>query len=230
MFGISSPANPAVGQKQAELIFNIAKEARVKQAIMTDSLGVSMHDSDPRLQPGGPLHTFFGIKKQVEHRLIEAQFHCHTFICPAYFMTSFVEPGINNIPEILNEGSWTTVLEPESRLALVDPDDIGKLSAAVLQSPGQFHGRAIGLASELLTAQEVADALGAAMGKPIKAKFFTDAEADALGPGTIAANLHKSMRYMQDHLDMEELKQMIDLTTFTRFLSREDARVRKVKP
>lgn len=227
-FGISSPADPAVGQKQAERIFNFAKEAGVKQAIMTSSLGVSMHGKDSRLQPGSALYKFFGIKKDVEQALVDAQFQYYTFIRPTFFMTSFLKPAISmNMPEIIKESSWTTVLEPETRLALVDPDDIGKLSAAVFQRSEEFHGRAIGLASELLTAKQVVGALGKAMGRPIEAKFFTDAEADALGPGTIGGNLHKSMRYMEDHLDMEELKRLIDISSFEEFLSREDARVYK---
>lgn len=216
-------------RKQAENILRIAKAAGVKQVISSTSLGVSMYGVDDRLQPGTLLYAVLAVKKGVEQAVIDSGFESHTFLRPAYFMTNFTEPLINMFQGILNEGTWTNALTPDTRLGLVDFDDISKIALAAFEDPEKFKMREVGIASEMLTPQETLDVLGEAMGKSLTAKFMTDEEiaAQPFGPG-IMVTLDKSLRVMDEYVNMEELKAIARLNTFKEFLEREKESVKKV--
>ena len=112
----------------------------------------------------------------------------------------------------------------ETLLPLVDHMDIAKIAVAAFQRPEEFHGRAIGIASELLRVESALRQLGEAVGRPnlFKAIFMTDEEIQQQAGSNVLVNSQKAMmRTAADFVDLAELAQITPLTTFKEFLERE---------
>lgn len=228
-----TPEDPDRERRQAVNIVRIARAAGVRQVVATTSLGVSMYETnDPRLQANGPgslLYVLLCAKKGVEQAVTEGEFpDGRTFLRPAYFMANFLEPNINNYADIMgDEGAWTSVMRRDTRVGLIDHNDIAAYAVAVFKEPAAFRDRAVGLVSEFLTPQEMMDQLGAAMGRPLKARFLTDEEISGLDPMSVLTKCDTSMRYMEDYVDIKKLEEVIPLTSFKTFLTREVKDVKK---
>ncbi|KAF3763268.1 hypothetical protein M406DRAFT_49536 [Cryphonectria parasitica EP155] len=219
-------------RRQAAKIVDIAKESGVKQVILSTSLGVSRTFTYIYLQPGTMLHTFLKVKKDVEETMKEGRFDLCTIVRPGYFMANFLEPVIEGYSEILEKGTWSTVLKADTRLGLIDHDDVAKFTVAAFQNPDRFDGRAIGLASEFLTPQETLDCLGQAMGRPgLNAVFLTEEDVAKLPAGSFDNPYikgDKCLEHMEELVDIQELATVIPLTSFKDFLEREKAHVKKL--
>ncbi|RYP40758.1 hypothetical protein DL767_001476 [Monosporascus sp. MG133] len=222
---------PLREQRQADTIVSLAKEAGVTQVVSSSSLGVFMYGDEERLMPGKLLHSLIEAKHGVEQVAVGAGLESWTLLRPALFMTNFVEPYINIYTDILEHRRWITALRPDTRLALIDNKDIARYAVAAFRDPTRFHATVVGLATELLTAQETMDRLSLAMGIPkIEAVFLSEEEIAVQDPKglLVQTRCDKSMRYMPDYLDFEALKQVIPLTTFEEFLIREKENVKKM--
>ncbi|KAF2683179.1 NmrA family protein [Lentithecium fluviatile CBS 122367] len=226
---MSDSMDPDHERRQGESICRIAKAAGVTQVVSSTSLGVSMYGTDARLAPSSLLYALLKVKKEVEEVISAAGFDSVTFLRPAYFMANFLEPIINNYTDIVTEGKWTTSLTADTPLGLIDHEDIARFAVAAFQNPDRLNGREIGLVSEFLTPQQTMDVLGDAMGKKLTAGFLTEGEIAALPWGPIVlVKLEKSMRYMADYVDLEDLKKTAKLTTFKEFLERERKTVKQL--
>lgn len=228
-----TPEDPDRERRQAVNILRIAREAGVTQVVATTSLGVSMYETgDPRFQVDGPgslLYVLVGAKKGVEQAVAEGGFpDGHTFLRPAYFMANFLEPNINNYADITgDEGAWVSVMRHDTRVGLIDHNDIAAYAVAVFKEPARFRDRAVGLVSEFLTPQEMMDQLGTAMGRSLEARFLTDEEISKLDPISVLTKCDTSMRYLEEVVDLKELEAVIPLTSFKAFLTREANHVKK---
>ncbi|RYP35303.1 hypothetical protein DL766_002575 [Monosporascus sp. MC13-8B] len=215
-------------RRHAVKIVRIAKAAGVKQVVTSTSLGVSQIDAaDPLLKPS-LLQELLVVKKAVEQAALDGEFESWTFLRPAYFMTNFLKPNIDNYSDIVSEKIWKSAMTPDTKIGFIDPHDIGQFAIAAFKDPKGFKNRSLGLVSELLTPQEAMDRLGKAMGSPIKATFMTDEEIAAAHPMTVLFRMEKSMRNMSDYVDLEELGKIVPLTSFSEFLDREQGRVKKL--
>lgn len=228
-----TPDDPDRERRQAERIISLARTAGIEQVVVTTSLGVSIYETaDPRLQAGSLLYVLLEAKKGVERVVAAGGFEQgYTVLRPAFFMANFLKPNINNFADIVGEeASWTSVLQPETRLGLIDHHDIAACAVAAFQQPELYRDRAVGLVSEFLTAQEAMDDLCAAMGRPLKALFLTDEEIAELDSMTVLTKLDTSMRYMEDYVQLGELGKVIPLTRFKTFLGREKGKVKTFHP
>ncbi|KAI0118569.1 hypothetical protein F4776DRAFT_666002 [Hypoxylon sp. NC0597] len=158
--------------------------------------------------------SFSSVKKGVEHAVVDAGFESWTVLRRSLFMANFLEPKINNpmYGEVQDRGTMD---------ASLDSEGIAKLAVAAFQDLDKFHGRAIGVASELLAAEEIMKQLGAAVGKPLGAVFMTD---DEIAVQDVNAQVW--VRFMSDYVDVKELGTVIRLTAFEEFLERERATVK----
>jgi len=218
-------------RRQAVSIVNIAKNAGVKQIVSSTSLGVSQYDLEVEknltdmFKPGSALHAITTATKSVEETVVNGGLDSYTLLRPGWFMNNLVEPLINDYSELLTKGTWSTVFSADTRLGLIDCDDIGKFAVAVMQDEKTFNGRAIGLVSEFLTPQETLDHLGEAMGRPgLEAIFVNEGEVE----GMPYVTGHRCMEHLDEFVDMEELAAVIHLTSFKNFLEREKAKVKKL--
>ncbi|OAL70063.1 hypothetical protein A7D00_5592 [Trichophyton violaceum] len=222
-------------RRQAEVIVKVAKAAGVKQVIVSTSLSVFTLDDHQleteareHLTPDSFMARHIASKKGVEDAVRNGCFDYWTILRPSFFMANFLEPKVARCPEPREHGTWTTAMTPEARLALIDHVDIAAFAVEAFREPQKFHGRAFGLASDILTVQKTLDVLGKAAAKPLKAIFMTDEEIrEKQKTSNVFTNSQISMRYMTKYIDMDEITAVIQPTCFEEFLDREDKAVRK---
>ncbi|TGO10358.1 hypothetical protein BTUL_0137g00150 [Botrytis tulipae] len=214
-------------RRQAEKIIKVAKEVGIKQVVASTSLGVSMLGTGIHITPNSFMAKHLAGKKGVEQAVIDANFEHWMFLRPAFFMANFLEPKVHRYPELRDKGTWTTAMTAEGKFALIDHVDIAKVATAAFQDPEKFHGRAIGLASELLTIPEILDRLGDVIQRPLEAVFMTEEEVAKQKDSNVFVNSQIAMRYMSEYVDMEELSRLVPLTTFKQFLAREEDIVKR---
>ncbi|KAI0181159.1 NmrA family protein [Hypoxylon sp. FL1284] len=223
--------------RRAERIASLARAAGVRQVVASTTLGTFMLDGGSAPAPAAAPGPFFGQhlrgQQRVEQAVAGAGFDSWTLLRPGFFMANFREPKIRfGYQETRESGSRTTVMTPESRLGLVDHEDIARFAVAAFRDPEGFHGRRLGLASEELLIQDVLDQLAAAVGdgRSIKAKYMTDgqiAEAQAQGSWRFFAS-EPCLRSMSDYIDMDQLTKIVPkLTTYEEFLEREKSVIRE---
>lgn len=142
-------------------------------------------------------------------------------------MANFLNPKADRYSETRERGSWTVSMTPETQLPLIDHVDIGQIAVAAFQRPHQFAGRAIGLASELLTIQQTLDQLANAAGKPgaFQPIFMSDEEVQAQKASNVLVHSSRTMRSLSNYVDMHYLTATVPLTSFKDFLQREQQSV-----
>lgn len=216
-------------RRQAEGIVKIAKAAGVSQVVASTSLGVfTLDEAQEHIVPDSFMASHLAGKKGVEEAVRNGGFDHWTFLRPSFFMANFLEPKVARYPEPRDKGTWTTAMTPETPLALIDHVDIAAFAVAAFQRPERFHGRAIGLASEMLTVQETLTMLGKAAERSLRAVFLTDEEIrENQKSSNVFTNSQVSMRYMSKYIDIDEIASVIRPTPFKDFLEREKEGVKK---
>lgn len=215
---------------QCQTILRIAKASGVRQVVCSTTLGVSQLDANVRVAPGSFMEQHMLNKKALEQAVQDTGFEHYTFLRPTFFMANFLEPRIQRYAEIRDHRSWTTSMTPDTRLPIMDHADIGKFAALAFQDSRRFHGRAIGLASDMMGIQEILDLIAIAAAQPagcIRAVFMTDEEVEAQANMKGFSTSHKALRTADEYVNMEELKALVPLTPFHEFLEREKEAVEK---
>lgn len=88
-----------------------------------------------------------------------------TAVAPAFFYENVLFPW--NL-EGLKAGVWRQPLPPNRPLKMITVRDIAAFVALVIDHPGEFAGQHVDIASDELTGAEVAEALTAVIGEPIR--------------------------------------------------------------
>ncbi|HLT90136.1 MAG TPA: NmrA/HSCARG family protein [Woeseiaceae bacterium] len=106
-----------------------------------------------------------------------------TFVLASYYWDNLVHLGAG--PQRGKDGNLVFALPmADRRLAGIAAEDIGKCAYGVLRRGPALAGRRIGLAGEHLTGEEMAAALGRALGEPVAYRPLSYDEFQALGfPG-----------------------------------------------
>jgi uncharacterized protein YbjT (DUF2867 family) len=213
--------------RQAERIVQIAQATGVKQVVVSTSLGVfTLEEDQEHIRPDSFMAKHLSSKKGVEEAVRNAGFEHWTILRPAFFMANFLEPKVARYPEPREKGTWTTAMTPETSLALIDHTDIATFATSAFQHPAIFHDRAFGLASEMMTVQETLNILGEAAGRSLVAVFLTEDQiAENQKNSNVFTDSQVSMRYMSRYIDMDEIRSIIQPTSLTRFLERNNANV-----
>lgn len=168
-------------------------------------------------------------KRSIEKMVEDAGFESYTLLRPTFFMANFLEPKNKRYTEIRDEHQWTTAFTAESEFPLADHEDIAKFTIAALQNPEKYHRRALSIASDQLKIQDILDQLADAIGRPgtIRAEFLTEEEVEEQEKSTGFSNTHKSLRVTSNYINLDELRAIVPLTSFTGFLEREKDAVKK---
>ncbi|KAI0407024.1 NmrA family protein [Xylaria palmicola] len=218
--------------RQAKTIISIARDAGVTQIVSSTSLGVSIYEDEERRSPGTLLHELLDVKNTIEQLVVKSPgLTSWTLLRPAFFMSNLIKPVINIYTEILEKRRWTTALRPDTRIGLIDHEDIARYAVVAFRDPALFNEQIVNLATDFLTPQETMDYLSAAMGVPrIETAFLSDEEIAAQDPKglLVQTRCDKSMRFMPDYVDVQMLAQVIPLTTFEKFLVREKDNVKRL--
>ncbi len=110
-------------------------------------------------------------KLRVEEHLFEADLP-YTILQPAAYMQNVLAGW----DQIVEQGVYRVPYATETRLGMVDLEDVAEVAATVLTEPGH-QGATYELAgSEVLTQTEVAAILGRVLGRPVRAEVIPPAE------------------------------------------------------
>jgi uncharacterized protein YbjT (DUF2867 family) len=168
-------------------------------------------------------------KIAMEEVVRSAGFKYYTILRPGNFMANFVAPKISVVnPDLEKMGVYRTSYTRETRIPMIDEADIAKFCVKAFADPERFNGKAIALASQLCTVDELMTDLSRVSGKPIRAHYLSDAEIEEEARKNSPASWHRFLSDMDRLVDMEEVKAWgINLNTFGEFLERQNDVVKK---
>jgi len=166
-----------------------------------------------------------------------------TVLLPGFFATNFLKPMVDFMyPTFVKTRVWTTALEPNTQIPLVNTFDIAQFAAMVFADPERFNGKKIPIWSELITPDQLMGELnevvrdletgadGAAHeNKAFEAEFYTPEEIEQRQATDIFVNVQLTMRDLgRDAVkDHPVEKYGIQMTGFRGFLEREKELIRQ---
>jgi len=211
--------NPTRETQQAEAIIAIAKASGVTQLVYS-----SVFPS----RPGGPADNELiarvrAGKAAIEKAVLAAGVSSATVIQPGFFMANFLLPkGGFYFPGASETGLFTVAFHPDTRLPLVDHEDIAAFVLAAFQDPERFDGKTITLASEVVEFRKAVELIAGATGRDIRARYLSDEQAQAqIGTNPMLGS-QITARRMADLVDMDDVRGWgVPLGTFAAFLERE---------
>ena len=212
--------------RHAKTVIAAAKEAGVKHAAYASVLG---HDELPELLASSGLvvaTAFIQSKHDNFNAVVEAGFDTWTRLQPGKFMGDFIAPGVPMFPDLGGSGIWESGIRAEDEIRLVDPDDIGIVSAAALLDPEKYNGQKVDIFSQIVNPVELVKTLAKVSGKKIGIEFLPEEELNA----RIATNVYllgqRLTRYSGLGIPLETAKKWgSKCQTFENFLLREKATV-----
>lgn len=140
--------------RHARAMIDAATDAGVDHIVYTSAANADHRTGIPH----------FDSKLEVEHYLIDRRPR-HTILAPA----AFIDDKLGDWAlESLRHGRYPVPLPGDRPLALIGVADIGAVAAHVFADPDAFDGERIDLAAEEITPNQMAAALGAAIGKPVE--------------------------------------------------------------
>ncbi|MFF3641100.1 NmrA/HSCARG family protein [Streptomyces sp. NPDC002564] len=140
--------------RQGEAIADAAARAGVAHFVYSSVDGAE--------RPGQVRH--FASKGEVE-RHIAALGLPATVLRPTFFITNFEHLG----PQWVDgELTLTMALEPDTKLQMITPGDIGNIAADAFDAPADHLGRTVEIAADELTGPQLADVFARAAGSPVR--------------------------------------------------------------
>ena len=193
VFALTSPfeGGPDDEIVQGRALINAAGRAGVSHFVLS-----SVGSAD---QATGIPH--FESKFEVEEMLLGSGL-THTILRPVYFMENILS---KTTIQRIGEGTFAMPMTPDRVLQQVCAPDYGEVAAQVLLTPERFAGRAIDVASDALTGEQEAKALGRVLGHEVT---YRQAPIDALGaPGSDMRLMFEWFESTGYRADVEALRQ-----------------------
>ncbi|TYJ58823.1 hypothetical protein B9479_000255 [Cryptococcus floricola] len=162
VFSVQGYVSEDVEWKQAKAIADASKAIEVKHFVYTGVSFGSLIDDPPLI---------FAVKRKVE-QYIESINLPHTFLRPAQFMDNLLPTS-----PFLFKVSRTILLRrtfynhPERKHQMVSCRDIGQMGALAFANPHHYLGKAVDLAGDEFTMEELEKRYEGIMGAPIQLTF-----------------------------------------------------------
>jgi uncharacterized protein YbjT (DUF2867 family) len=158
----------------------------------------------------------FESKWQIERKLRAAQVP-HTVIAPTYFFENLGDPG-----EVIATGELALPLDPTRPLQQVAPADLGALVAALVVRRHEFLGDRVEVAGDQPTPQQMAGALTAVSGRPVRYRRVA-LEHVAARSADLAAMYHflEQIGYQVDISALRDRFQEVQSTNFATWVQRD---------
>lgn len=208
--------------REASILLDAAKAAGVKHIAVSTQLGLS----HPRVEEifGNPFIAPAVTGKIAVEKLVRESGLPWTAIRPGWFNTNITQPIADIMYPGLSDGKFITSYTPDLKIATVDPGDIGAFTAHIFNDPTKYAGRAVGVASEVLTVDEMISEIERVTGKKLDVHYRTAEENEKeAGNPFIVGQL--CMKDLEEVGDMDEIRSHgVTLTSFRQFLeSNKDA-------
>lgn len=139
--------------RQARQAAKAAKEAGVKHLVYSSVASADRHTGIPH----------FDSKAEVEEYIRRLGIP-HTIVGPVFFMENLLGPMFLGG---LRAGTLSMPLPASRQLQVVAVEDIAGFVRVLLERPGEFLGRRIDIASDIVTGPEIAAALAQASGEAV---------------------------------------------------------------
>lgn len=137
----------------------------------------------------------------------------YTIFRPVFFMENW-----QTMRNYIDQGAIMWPLNPDTRLQMIAVDDIGEFVAMAFEHPGKWQGRAIDIAGDDLTMNQIAEAFSRASGHPVK---YQQIPWDRFEQ-QVGHELTLMFRWFEDvgyEIDIATLRrEYLPLTTFDRWL------------
>ncbi len=163
VFSIQQPLEYGVESevKQGKAVVDAALRANVKHLVYSSYAGAED-------QPGVP---FIDSKLEIEHYIRKSGMNW-TIFRPVFFMEYFLMPEIR---QQLQNGHLRMALDSEMLLQLISVEDIGALVTLAFDNPDLYAGKALEIAGDEITGNQIADIFSKVTGKAIS---FEQVEVD----------------------------------------------------
>ncbi|KAF5576824.1 NAD(P)H azoreductase [Fusarium pseudoanthophilum] len=206
----------------AQRIIALARKAGVEDIVYSSSISADAPERRRLLPPSHLIVKTLFVKNVIEGLVQRAGFKHWTIIRPGFFMSNLLAPKARIYSDLFEHNTWLTALKPDTKLNLVDPQDIAKFALAAFEKPERFHEEGIDLVSERLTAVQMMQLLAEATGRDIKAEFYTDEQvAQAMDTNPFIGS-QVFLRDGEKCVDAERVKTWgIELGSFKELLVRE---------
>ncbi|WP_328491301.1 NmrA family NAD(P)-binding protein [Streptomyces sp. NBC_00414] len=163
------PADLGAESRKARNIATAAKRSGITQILHTSVSGTGWRSQHPGYEQSDLLKAYWDEKEAAEDAIRQSGLEDWTIFKPAFYMDNFLSPKREYLSPDLPQGKIFTATNPQTRLALINSDDLGAAVAAAVAEPGKFHEAEIEFAGDALTYPEIADALSKAAGREITA-------------------------------------------------------------
>jgi len=198
-------------------LVRLARAAGVAHVVYSSGLAMPERESHPFSKMA------FAAKGTIEKAVQEAGFRHWTILRPGFFMANFLVPKVNMMYAGAAEtGLFTLAFHPDSKLPMIDHEDIGAFAVAALQSPERFHQQVIDLIGEVVATEEAMETMRRVTGRNIRAKYLTDEELAVAKVANPMLALQEVLRSADMAVNAAGAKTWgIQLGTFERFVERE---------
>ncbi|GHC51439.1 NmrA/HSCARG family protein [Streptomyces cinnamoneus] len=155
LFAVTTPfgTDTATETRQGKALVDAAAAARLGHVVFTSAAHADRGTGVPHYES----------KHAIEQHLRAAGVPW-TVIAPAAFMDNYAGGWTL---DGLRDGTFAWPMPTDQPLTLIPAADIGAFAALVLQRRDEFAGRRLDIASDELTPAGIADALAAALGRPV---------------------------------------------------------------
>lgn len=188
VFSVQMPPFTAAGadfDEEVRMGVNLieaARAARVAQFVHTSVTGAGHQADIPGWTEGrwSALKAPIEAKAAIQDRLRAAGFPRWTILKPSFFMVNLL-PSMRFLFPRGVEGGLVSLLKPDTRVPLIDTEDVGTAAAAAIADPDRFHQVELELCGDFLSMTEIAAILSRVLGAPLTAPDMTLEEAKAAG-------------------------------------------------
>ena len=138
--------------RQGKNLIDAARRSRVTQFVYSSAARADQHTGIP----------FFESKAQIEEHLRNSGVR-YAILRPTFFMENWMWQR-----EQIETGTLALPLSPATRIPMIAVDDIGAFAALAFERPGHWQGRAVEIAGDELSMQEIAEAFTLITGHDVR--------------------------------------------------------------
>jgi uncharacterized protein YbjT (DUF2867 family) len=171
------------------------------------------------------LGQYYEAKAEVETAVRESGIRHYTILRPPVLAYDFLLPHSaepHGNPALPKSGTLETSLREDRTMPYLDENDVGKLTTAAFLDPAKFSGQEIELASDNLSAREVADILARVSGLDVKFHLRTPAQREETKNTHFFQVFEEMANRLPRSVDVEavEEKYGVRLTRFAEYMER----------
>lgn len=173
-------AHPTEAAAQQQALIAAARRAGVEQFVQSTVSSTGRHETFSDWEKGRWFSWYWLEKHQQEERA--KVFRYWTAVRPALLMDNFAQYRARFMhPELVERGEIVSATRADTPIAYVASETVGAAGAAALAEPERFHGRAMELADEMISLNQIAAVLANVCGTNVKVTSLPYAEAVARG-------------------------------------------------